>query len=211
MKNPPNTHADCASSYFFNSAPRRMRVAVLAAMALAASGGVQAQAPYISEMRAFAFGFCPRDWAPANGGTLPISQNQGIFLLIDTTYGDDGQTTFKLPDLRGRTPLGQGTVPQGNSYAPGQQGGQEFTTIHTAQMPTHTHAFIATAAPATRATPTEGAMLAQAQNAGLYAAATPNTTLTMYSPGGGQPVGTRDPTLAITWCVALDGGFPSAD
>ena len=183
-----------------------MRAAMLAAMALAASGGVQAQTPYISEMRAFAFGFCPKNWAPANGGTLPINQNQGMFPLIGTTYGGDGQTTFKLPDLRGRTPLGQGP-----DYPRGQQGGQESTTIHTAQMPTHSHALVATTAPATHATPTAGAMLAQTQNAGLYTAAAADTTLTMVSTGGGQGVGTRDPHLAITWCVALSGVYPPAN
>ena len=206
MKNPTNTHADCASSYFFNSTPRRMRAAMLAAMALAASGGVQAQTPYISEIRAFAFGFCPKYWAPAAGGTLAINTNQAMFSLMGTTYGGNGQTTFQLPDLRGRTPLGQGA-----GYTHGQLGGRESTTITPAQMPTHSHALVATTAPATHATPTAGAMLAQTQDAGLYTAAAADTTLTMASPGSGQPVGTRDPHLAITWCVALNGVFPSAN
>lgn len=212
MKNPLNTHAICASSYFFNSTQRRVCAAVLAAMALAASGGVQAQTPYITEIRAFAFGFCPKFWAPAAGGTLAINTNQAMFSVMGTTYGGNGQTTFQLPDLRGRTPLGQGgNDPQGVGYAPGRRGGLEHTTITTAQMPTHSHALVATTAPATHATPTTGAMLAQTQNAGLYTAAAADTTLTMVSPGGGQPVGTRDPHLAITWCVAMSGVYPSAN
>lgn len=207
MKNPLNTHAARANSYFFNSISCYIRTTLLAAMALAASGGVQAQTPYLSEMRAFAFGYCPKGWALADGDTLPIAQNQALYALMGTTYGGNGQTTFQLPDLRGRTPLGQG-----NGYAYGQLGGQEFTTITTAQMPAHTHALIATTAPATHATPTAGAMLAQVQNAGLYTAAAADTTLTMLgSTGGGQPVSTRDPHLAITWCVALSGFFPSAN
>lgn len=207
MKNPLNTHAVRANSYFFNSISCYLRTTLLAAMALAASGGVQAQTPYFSEMRAFAFGYCPKGWALADGATLPIAQNQALYALMGTTYGGNGQTTFQLPDLRGRTPLGQG-----NGYAYGQLGGQEFTTITTAQMPAHTHALIATTAPATHATPTAGAMLAQVQNAGLYTAAAADTTLTMLgSTGGGQPVSTRDPHLAITWCVALSGFFPSAN
>ena len=207
MKNALNTHAVRANSYFFNSISCYLRTTLLAAMALAASGGVQAQTPYLSEMRAFAFGYCPKGWALADGATLPIAQNQALYALMDVAYGGNGQTTLQLPDLRGRTPLGQS-----DSYARGQRGGQESTTITTAQMPAHTHALIATTAPATHATPTAGAMLAQVQNAGLYTAAAADTTLTMLgSTGGGQPVSTRDPHLAITWCVALSGFFPSAN
>ena len=207
MKNPLNTHAVRANSYFFNSISCYLRTTLLAAMALAASGGVQAQTPYFSEMRAFAFGYCPKGWALADGATLPIAQNQALYALMGVAYGGNGQTTLQLPDLRGRTPLGQG-----NGYAHGQRGGLESTTITPAQMPTHTHALIATTAPATHATPTAGAMLAQTQNAGLYTAAAADTTLTMLgSTGGGQPVSTRDPHLAITWCVALSGVFPSAN
>ena len=207
MKNPLNTHAVRANSYFFNSISCYLRTTLLAAMALAASGGVQAQTPYFSEMRAFAFGYCPKGWALADGGTLAINQNQALYALMGVAYGGNGQTTLQLPDLRGRTPLGQG-----NGYAHGQRGGLESTTITPAQMPTHTHALIATTAPATHATPTAGAMLAQTQNAGLYTAAAADTTLTMLgSTGGGQPVSTRDPHLAITWCVALSGVFPSAN
>ena len=185
-----------------------LRSSFLAGLVLtAASTGVQAQTPFISEMRAFAFGYCPKGWALADGATLPIAQNQALYALMGTTYGGNGQATFQLPDLRGRTPLGQG-----NGYAYGQLGGQESTTITPAQMPTHTHALIATTAPATHATPTAGAMLAQTQNAGLYTAGPADTTLTMLgSTGGGQPVSTRDPHLAITWCVALNGVFPSAN
>ena len=207
MKNQLNTHADRANSYFFNSISCYIRTTLLAAMALAASGGVQAQTPYFSEMRAFAFGYCPKGWALADGATLPIAQNQALYALMGVAYGGNGQTDFKLPDLRGRTPLGQS-----DSYARGQRGGQESTTITPTQMPTHTHTLIATTAPATHATPTAGAMLAQVQNAGLYTAAAADTTLTMLgSTGGGQPVSTRDPHLAITWCVALNGVFPSAN
>ena len=207
MKNPLNTHAARANSYFFNSISCYIGTTLLAAMALAASGGVQAQTPYLSEMRAFAFGYCPKGWALADGATLPITQNQALYALMDVAYGGNGQTDFKLPDLRGRTPLGQS-----DSYARGQRGGQESTTITPAQMPTHTHALIATTAPATHATPTAGAMLAQTQNAGLYTAAAADTTLTMLgSTGEGQPVSTRDPHLAITWCVALSGVLPSAN
>ena len=162
---------------------------------------------YVGEIRMFAGDYAPQGWLPCDGRPLDISGNEALFSLLDTTYGGDGVNNFKLPDLRGRTPLGQS-----DSYARGQRGGQESTTITPAQMPTHTHTLIATTAPATHATPTAGAMLAQVQNAGLYTAAAADTTLTMLgSTGGGQPVSTRDPHLAITWCVALSGFFPSAN
>ena len=212
MKNPQCARIYCASSYIFNSTSRRLRAAALAAMALAACGGAQAQQPFFSEMRAFAFGYCPRGWAPADGRLLAVNTNQAMFALVGTTYGGNGVDTFGLPDLRGRTPLGQGISPQGGSYARGQQDGQEFTTLTTTQMPAHTHAFIATTAPATHAAPTAGAQLAQAQNAGLYVdSAAADTTLTTAPAGGNQAFTTRDPYLAITWCVSIVGIFPSSN
>lgn len=212
MKNLQSARTYCANRYFFNSVSRRARAAALAAMALAACGGAQAQQPFISEMRAFAFGYCPRGWAPADGRLLAVNTNQALFTLTGTTYGGDGRTNFALPDLRGRTPLGQGVSPQGESYWRGQQGGQESTTLTTTQMPAHTHELIATTAPATHATPTAGARLAQAQNAGLYGdAAAADTTLPTAPAGGYQPFATRDPYLAITWCVSTAGVFPSSN
>lgn len=179
----------------------------LAALALAVCGGAQASEPFVSEMRAFAFGFCPKGWADASGQLLNINSNQALYALLGTNHGGNGVTTFNLPDLRGRTPVGTG-----DNYALGQRAGLESVTLTTAQMPAHTHIHMATTAPATHATPTPGALLAQAQNAGLYADATAtNTALPTGVAGGGQPVTTRDPYLAITWCVALTGIFPSAN
>lgn len=181
----------------------------LAALALAACGSAQAGEPYLGEMRAFAFSYCPKGWAMANGQLLSIPQNSALYALVGVAHGGNGSTTVGLPDLRGRTPVGTGISPQGDSYALGQRAGLESVTLTTAQMPAHTHMHMATTAPATHATPTPGALLAQAQNAGLYVdSAAANTALPTGAAGDSMPVATRDPYLAITWCVALTGVWP---
>ena len=189
-----------------------LRSSFLAGLVLtAASTGVQAQNPFISEMRAFAFDFCPAGWVPANGAEMQISENADLFSLLGTTYGGNGQSTFGLPDLRGRMPVGQG-VAQGVGDCPGQRGGAEATTITIAQMPAHTHTLIATTAPATHTTPTAGALLAQTQNGGLYTTASATEVeMTTLSSGSSQPVDIRDPSLAITWCVSEYGVYPPAN
>ena len=185
-----------------------LRSSFLAGLVLtAASTGVQAQTPFISEMRAFAFGFCPVGWVPANGAEMQISENEALFSLLGTTYGGNGQSTFGLPDLRGRMPVGRGV-----GYSLGQRGGAEATTITISQMPAHTHTLIATTAPATHTTPTAGALLAQTQNGGLYTTASATEVeMTTLSSGGSQPVDIRDPSLAITWCVSEYGVYPPAN
>ena len=193
-----------------------LRSSFLAGLVLtAASTGVQAQNPFISEMRAFAFDFCPAGWVPANGAEMHISENADLFSLLGTTYGGNGQSTFGLPDLRGRMPVGQGVaqgVAQGVGYSLGQRGGAEATTITIAQMPAHTHTLIATTAPATHTTPTAGALLAQTQNGGLYTTASATEVeMTTLPSGGSQPVDIRDPSLAITWCVSGFGVDPPAN
>ena len=179
---------------------------------VAASTGAQAQEPFRSEMRAFAFGYCPENWTMAAGQTMAVASNQALFSLMGVTYGGNGSANFQLPDLRGRTPLGLGTSSLGQTYAWGQRAGQEAVTLTTAQVPAHQHGQIATTAPATHATPAANALLAQAQNAGLYVdSAAADTQLTTATAGSGQPIATRDPYLAITWCVAMNGVFPSSN
>lgn len=187
-----------------------LRVAALAVAALVAAGSAQAGAPYISELRAFAFGYCPKGWVSANGNSEPINTYSALFSLVGTAYGGDSQN-FSLPDLRGRTPLGSGTDTQSTTYLRGQVGGQAAVSLTTSQMPEHTHAQVATTAAATHATPTANALLAQTQNAGLYVdSAAQDTTLVTAAAGNNVPVPTRDPHLAITWCVAVEGLYPSS-
>ncbi|GAD24728.1 microcystin-dependent protein [Acidovorax sp. MR-S7] len=178
----------------------------MAGAALAACGGAQAQEPFVSEMRAFAFNYCPKNWVPAAGQTLAIAPNQALYALMGINYGGNGTTNVQLPDMRGRAPLGQNPT-----HPRGQQGGQETTTLIAAQMPPHAHTLTATTVPASRSAPAAGDLLAQAQNAGLYVEGPANTALAMAPSGSNQEVPTRDPYLAVTWCVALQGSFPPSN
>src|SRR5437667_8957771 len=99
--------------------------------------------PYIGEIRMFAGNFAPADWMFCEGQLLPISENETLFFLIGTTYGGDGQSTFALPDLRGRIPLHFG-----NGYTLAETGGAEEITLTVSQIPAHSHAFLASADPA---------------------------------------------------------------
>src|SRR5690242_21043268 len=119
--------------------------------------------PYVGEIRMFAGNFAPAGWAFCEGQLLPISENQTLFQLIGTTYGGDGQSTFALPDLRGRVPIHQGTdSANGTSFAIGETGGVETVTLTTAQIPVHTHALAATNAAGTQLNP-GGNLLANSQ------------------------------------------------
>src|SRR5262245_40147685 len=96
------------------------------------AGGVGMAEPFLSEIRIMSFGFAPKGWALANGQVLPINQNQALFSLLGTTYGGNGQTTFALPNLQGRTP-----IHVGNGYTLGETGGQLAHTVTMSELPTH--------------------------------------------------------------------------
>src|SRR6185436_21137483 len=95
--------------------------------------------PFLSEIRIFSFNFPPKGWALCNGQQLPINQNQALFSLLGTTYGGNGQTTFALPNLRGRVP-----IHTGNGHTLGEAAGSTAVTVNIQQLPTHTHALMAT-------------------------------------------------------------------
>src|ERR1700761_9270087 len=103
--------------------------------------------PYVGEIRMFGASFAPYQWALCNGQLLPISAYPALFALLGTAYGGDGITTFGLPDLRSRVPVGQGAAPNQPAYAMGQTAGSETVTLTTATMPAHNHMFVSTAAP----------------------------------------------------------------
>lgn len=186
-----------------------LRKSALALALLCAAGGAWADDPMMAEVRLFAFDWCPRGWAMAGGQTLAISQNQALYSLLGVGYGGNGQTTFVLPDLRGRMPVGQGQGPGLPLYTMGQIGGQENATLTAANLPAHQHTVAASSGPATHATPAAGDKLAQVQNGGLYAASTADAAYPSASAGQNQPFAVRQPYVVMNWCVALNGVYPS--
>ena len=168
--------------------------------------------PYVGEIRIFAGNFAPSGWAFCDGTTLPIDQNTVLFQLLGTTYGGDGETTFNLPDLRGRVPIHQGTDPNtGTSYIIGQAGGVESVTLTTQQIPAHTHALTVTTATGTQANP-GGNLLANSQGPQPYIQENPDGNLnaqTLGPAGGSQPHDNLQPFLGVNFILSLFGLFPS--
>lgn len=161
---------------------------------------------FLGQVMPTGFAFAPRGFALCNGQVLSIAQNTALFSLLGTTYGGNGQTTFNLPDLRGRTPIGMGP-----SNPIGQFGGTETVTLTTNQMPAHAHGFNGTTANGTSRNPTNGLLGTTAVN--LYAhndvGQVPLAAQTVAAAGGGQPHENMQPYLAINYCIALAGIFPS--
>ena len=160
--------------------------------------------PFLSEIRIMSFVFPPKGWALCNGQLMPINQNQGLFSLLGTTYGGDGRVNFALPDLRARTP-----IHMGNGHTLGERGGEQAHTLSIAEIPTHTHVV--------NVTNNNGAV---ALNAGNFLGAFNNgyaqpANLTTLSPatvantGGSQAHLNMQPFLTLSFCIALQGIFPS--
>jgi microcystin-dependent protein len=162
--------------------------------------------PYVGELRIFAGNFAPAGWMFCEGQLLPISENETLFQLIGTTYGGDGQSTFGLPDLRGRLP-----IHQGNGFVLAETGGAEEITLTTAQMSTHTHAFLANTAAGTSAN-VQGNVPATSSAVQIYreGAANQNMNPVAIGPvGGSQPHTNFQPYLCIDFIISLFGIFPS--
>ena len=165
--------------------------------------------PFLGQITIFGFNFAPRSWALCDGQVLPINQNQALFSLLGTTFGGDGQTTFALPDLRGRTPLHQGTGPGLSSRPLGSKGGEQTHALTTTEIPNHTHAARASSADGNAPVPTNN-VLAAANNA--YRPPDNLTALqagTLATTGTGQGHENMQPYLTLSFCIALMGVFPS--
>ncbi|WP_407572915.1 phage tail protein [Deinococcus altitudinis] len=162
---------------------------------------------YIGEIRMFAGNFAPADWAFCNGQAMAIAEYETLFALIGTTYGGDGQSTFNLPDLRSRAPMHQG-----NGFVLAQMDGTEQVTLGVQQMPTHTHALVATTSPGSSASPS-GAVLAQTTGGmQLYyegQATEPMGNAAILPVGGGQPHDNLQSYLCLNFIISLSGIFPS--
>lgn len=162
--------------------------------------------PFLSEIRIMSFGYAPRGWALCNGQLLPINQNQALFSLLGTTYGGNGQTNFALPDLRGRVPIHVG---QGNTL--GERAGEQAHTLSIAELPTHVHAAMGTNNTGTVNT-VSGNVLANVQPNELYVGAASLVALntaTIANVGGSQAHLNMQPFLTLSFCIALQGIFPS--
>jgi microcystin-dependent protein len=160
--------------------------------------------PYLSEIRIFSFSFPPKGWAFCNGQILPINQNQALFALLGTTYGGNGQTTFALPNLQGSMP-----VHQGNGFVLGQVGGELNHTLITSEMPTHTHSAQASANPADRGAAANNFWANGNQPAYASSANSTMASNALSSVGGSQPHNNQSPFLVLSFCIALQGIFPS--
>ena len=168
--------------------------------------------PFIGEIQIYAFDFAPRTWATCNGQLLPINQNQALFSLLGTTYGGNGQTTFALPDLRGRVAIHMGQGPGLSSYVQGQTGGEERHTLSSSEIPQHTHSLGVVDAAGDAANPVGnrfGVAPSGVGNAYGGSGGSGGSSVAVPSQGGNQPHNNLQPYLALNFCIALEGIFPS--
>lgn len=162
--------------------------------------------PYVGEIRMFAGNFAPAGWMFCEGQLLPISENETLFQLIGTTYGGDGESTFALPDLRGRIP-----IHQGNGFILAETGGAEEITLTVNQIPAHSHPMLASSADANSPNP-QGNVVAATVSTTPYFNDVPNTSLAPQSigpVGGSQPHTNFQPYLCVDFIISLFGIFPS--
>lgn len=160
--------------------------------------------PYVGEIRIFSFNFPPKGWAFCNGQLLLISANAALFSILGTTYGGDGRVNFGLPNFQGCVPMHTG-----NGFVLGQAGGEQAHTVTISELPTHTHLVTASSNNANQ--PTPGAAYFPVTSSGAYAP-TATTTLApqaIANAGASQAHDNMSPYLTLSFCIALQGVFPS--
>lgn len=164
--------------------------------------------PYLGEIRIMSFNFPPRGWTLCNGQFLPINQNQPLFSLIGTQYGGNGQTTFALPDFKGRTP-----IHMSNSHTIGEKAGEESHSLTISELPTHTHQLKAKDNAVTTNVPTAVTSLGRTDPNQIYNTSGQNLVVmkneAVSAIGGNQPHNNMQPFLVLNFCIALQGIFPS--
>jgi microcystin-dependent protein len=163
--------------------------------------------PFLAEIRIMSFGFAPKGWALCNGQLMQINQNQALFSLLGTTYGGDGRVTFGLPDLQGRAPIHMGA-----GHTEGERGGEQGHTLSISEIPTHVHTLNGSTTQATTVSPDVNTVISASTPQSAYASAAnlvamaPNAIANV---GGSQAHLNMQPFLTLTFCIALQGIFPS--
>jgi len=165
--------------------------------------------PYLSEIRAFAFGFQPKGWMLCNGQILAINQNAALFALLGTVYGGNGTTTFQLPNLQGRVPLHFGNAPSGSPYIQGQIGGEVNHTLSASEMPQHIHTAGADSAAPTINSPAGAYPTTLPQAYSASAPSSPTFMAPSASTGSGTGHNNQSPYSVVSFCIAIQGIFPS--
>jgi microcystin-dependent protein len=163
--------------------------------------------PFLSEIRMMSFGFPPKGWATCDGQLLPINQNQALFSLLGTTYGGDGRVNFGLPNLQGRVP-----IHMGGGHVLGERGGEQAHTLSIAELPTHVHSLNGSSTAATTVTPDTNTVLSASNPQSVYGLSANVTAMSpsaIGSIGGSQAHTNMEPFLVISFCIALQGIFPS--
>ncbi|MBB1332653.1 MULTISPECIES: phage tail protein [unclassified Pseudoalteromonas] len=176
--------------------------------------------PFISEIRPFAFDFAPKNWAFCNGGVIAITQNGALYALLGTQFGGNGTSDFKLPDLRGRTPIGSGFLSTENRpFYAGDSSGEETVRLTLDEMPAHTHAVKATASIAANSPAFTDRIFSESKDNKctsaepfVYGSSLDLTELAqdvVSSSGSGSPHTNLQPLLVLNFCIALEGTFPA--
>jgi microcystin-dependent protein len=162
--------------------------------------------PFLSEIRIFSFVFAPKGWALCNGQLLPINQNQALFSLLGTTFGGDGRVNFALPDQRARVP-----IHVGSGHTLGEKGGEQAHTLSIAEIPTHTHVLNGTDNASVN-TPAANSVLGKSAPQPAYGGPTSLVAMnpaSIANVGGSQAHLNMQPFLVLSFCIALQGIFPS--
>lgn len=172
--------------------------------------------PFLGQVYLVGYNFAMRGFALCEGQILPISSNTALFSLLGTYYGGNGTSTFGLPDLRGRVPIGQGAGPGLSAYSIGQTGGSQTTSLSTANMPNHTHVATLMAENGGAAANTPGGNLLAQADVYLAPGRAPNAAMAssaiqVSSEGGSQPFDKMPPFLVMNYQIALQGLYPSRE
>jgi microcystin-dependent protein len=173
----------------------------------------QGQDPMIGEIRMFAGNFAPRNWALCEGQLLPIAQYQALFSILGTTYGGDGRTTFALPDMRGRVPIGSGNGPGLTPVSLGQKAGTETNTLTVSQLPSHNHTINALTSDGNQSSPENnlpaGTKLLDPEYSDAPSGYVQMNSAMVNSTGGNQSINNMQPTQSVNFIIALVGIYPS--